>query len=347
MIKATIIFGGDATRYYNETGQLPSSEWLMDNGGVVKNIEFSTKAEYDAYVQGVSDAHLWDDYHVIPKANSPDSLHVQSYHEQLTTISNHLIRNISQAKEHPEGWLPHVVYVEEEGDYPVYTMYKLEEVRPDGTCTLFNPETNERDPQRHLYEINIDWLVTLWNYYKELCIEQHLHPVMDEELVQPNLPPFRDADFVRLTDDAIAEIRRIFGDTPADYRRNMLLQVKYMRQNSADSSWHIGVQDIYEDDVQEFDSTFLRSATADDISSLSSKERFYAFIWNCWHLKRNVSDAELLDAWRNGPSRSAIDETDETEYEVERLTLDELAERINDEHFNDTEDYIRFIQMND
>lgn len=69
MIKATIIFGGDATRYYNDTGQLPSSEWLMDNGGVVKNIEFSTKAEYDAYVQGVSDAHLWDDYRILPKAD--------------------------------------------------------------------------------------------------------------------------------------------------------------------------------------------------------------------------------------------------------------------------------------
>ena len=32
MIKATIIFGGDAIRYYNETGQIPSAEWLMDNG---------------------------------------------------------------------------------------------------------------------------------------------------------------------------------------------------------------------------------------------------------------------------------------------------------------------------
>ena len=197
MITATLILGGDAVRQYNTTGQIPSAEWLMDNGGVVKNIEFSSKAEYDAYVQGVSDAHLWDDYHVIPKANTPDSLHVQSYHEQ----------------------------------------------------------------------------------------------------VRPNLPPFRDGDFVRLTDDAIAEIRRIFGDTPADYRRNMLLQVKYMRQNSEDSSWHIGVQDIHEDDVQEFAGNFLRSATADDIRSLSSIEPFYAFIWNCWHLKRNVSDAELLEAW--------------------------------------------------
>lgn len=67
MITATLILGGDAVRQYNATGQLPSAEWLMDNGGVVKDIEFPTKAEYDAYIQGVSDAHLWDDYHVIPK----------------------------------------------------------------------------------------------------------------------------------------------------------------------------------------------------------------------------------------------------------------------------------------
>lgn len=67
MTKATIIFGGDAIRYYNETGQIPSAEWLMDNGGAVQDIEFSTIAEYNAYVQGVSDAHLWDDYHILPK----------------------------------------------------------------------------------------------------------------------------------------------------------------------------------------------------------------------------------------------------------------------------------------
>lgn len=70
MTKATIIFGGDAIRYYNETGQIPSAEWLMDNGGVVQNIEFFTKAEYNAYVQGVSDAHLWGDYHILPKTDT-------------------------------------------------------------------------------------------------------------------------------------------------------------------------------------------------------------------------------------------------------------------------------------
>ena len=67
MITATLILGGDAVRQYNTTGQIPSPEWLMDNGGVVKDIEFPTKAEYAAYIQGVSDAHLWVDYRVIPK----------------------------------------------------------------------------------------------------------------------------------------------------------------------------------------------------------------------------------------------------------------------------------------
>lgn len=226
-------------------------------------------------------------------------------------------------------------------------MYKLEEVRPDGTCTLFNPKTDERDTQRHLYEINIDWLVTLWNRYKELCVEQHLHSVMDEKQPESALPPFRNGDFVRLTDDTIAEVRRIFGNAPADYRRNMLLQVKYVRQDSTDGLWHIGVQDIREDDVQEFAGNFFCPATAEDIQLLSGKEQFYAFVWNCCHLDRNVSDKALIEAWQNGPSRSVIDDEDTTEYEVERLTLDELAERINDECFNDNENYIRFIPMND
>lgn len=65
MIKATIILGEDAVNHYNETGTLPTDEWLMDNGGVVDEKEFQTKAEYDAYVQALSDASGWGDYQVI------------------------------------------------------------------------------------------------------------------------------------------------------------------------------------------------------------------------------------------------------------------------------------------
>ena len=45
------------------------------------------------------------------------------------------------------------------------------------------------------------------------------------------------------------------------------------------------------------------------------------------------------------PLRSTEDPEDETLYEVECLTLDELAERINDDCFAYTEDYVRFIDM--
>ena len=45
------------------------------------------------------------------------------------------------------------------------------------------------------------------------------------------------------------------------------------------------------------------------------------------------------------PARSLDDPEDETFYDVECLTPDELAGRINDESFAHTEDYVRFINV--
>ena len=65
MIKITTIFGEDAVRKYEENNELPSEEWLADNGGVVDEKEFETEAEYNAYIAGVNDADGWSDYHII------------------------------------------------------------------------------------------------------------------------------------------------------------------------------------------------------------------------------------------------------------------------------------------
>lgn len=43
MIKATIILGQDAVMRYRETGKLPSEQWLMDNGGVVDEKNFTPR----------------------------------------------------------------------------------------------------------------------------------------------------------------------------------------------------------------------------------------------------------------------------------------------------------------
>lgn len=309
MITATLILGGDAVRQYNTTGQIPSLEWLMDNGGVVKDIEFPTKAEYAAYIQGVSDAHLWVDYRVIPKTAEESQpaktidIRLLTPQEQQKNLSQDIIDSLCRTTERPDGWLPHIVFVEEEGDYPVYTMYKLEEIRQDGSCVLFNPQNGERFYDRHLYEINIDWLITVWNWYVDLSIEQKIWKDRAVKVLLQN----SDADEMRI---------REFVD---EHWQNLLLD---------------------KDNIK----AFKEWLSAEKEPTTSGQ---YAFVWNCCHLDRNVSDKALIEAWQNGPSRSVIDEEDKAEYEVERLTLDELAERINDECFNDNENYIRFIPMND
>ena len=79
---------------------------------------------------------------------------------------------------------------------------------------------------------------------------------------------FRTGDFVRLTDEAVDSIRRDLGDGPADYRKEMLLEVIYLRQDGEHLT--VGVRDIHEDDVQEFKAVFLRPLTARDLLEIST-----------------------------------------------------------------------------
>ena len=60
-----MIFGEDAVKKYDESGELPSEEWLMDNGGVVDEKEFKTLEEYNAYIAGLNDGDGWNAYQII------------------------------------------------------------------------------------------------------------------------------------------------------------------------------------------------------------------------------------------------------------------------------------------
>nr|DAI00619.1 MAG TPA: DNA-directed RNA polymerase [Caudoviricetes sp.] len=59
MIKATTIFGEDVVKRYEETGKVPSTKWVNANGGVVDEVEFKTRAEYNAYVRALNDVDGW------------------------------------------------------------------------------------------------------------------------------------------------------------------------------------------------------------------------------------------------------------------------------------------------
>ena len=67
-----MIFGEGAVRKYDESKELPSQEWLQDNGGVADENAFRTEAEYNAYVAGVNDADGWTDYRIIRHKDKPE-----------------------------------------------------------------------------------------------------------------------------------------------------------------------------------------------------------------------------------------------------------------------------------
>jgi hypothetical protein len=168
-----------------------------------------------------------------------------SLQKRLNELHEEIIAALCGIREFSDGMLPHCVYVEEETEKSlscgnsVYTAYSLTKIFPDGSCMLENPETGKEE-KRSLREISIEWLITVWDYYRGLSGFREMKPL---------------------------------------------------------------------------------------------KTQLYAFLYPLKHFERNVSDDEILSGWVDGF--------------VEKLTPDELATRINDECFDDTNLWIRFIEVDD
>lgn len=173
MIEAIVILGKEAVKYYETTGTIPAGQDITGSGGLVLKKQFSTKETYEAYVEALEESDGQVDWRMLPPKEVPEP----DFRQRLDTLYRQLSDALGRIKDRPAGWLPHTVYVEEEGEdehncgMPVYTRYRLEEIHAD-TCTLVNPLTGECFQDRRLYEINIDWLQTVWNRYGELKCEQ-------------------------------------------------------------------------------------------------------------------------------------------------------------------------------
>ena len=146
-----------------------------------------------------------------------------SLQAKLDRLHREIVSALCEIQEFPDGLLPHAVYVEEETEQSlecgntVYSVYNLMKIFPDGTCLLENPCTGE-EGIRQLNEINIDWLLTVWNHYlylsnrrkpDENCMIKLLQLM---ELVATNLITTR-----YITDFTIHDvnfIRRTNAETP-------------------------------------------------------------------------------------------------------------------------------------
>jgi hypothetical protein len=96
-----------------------------------------------------------------------------NFGKRLNDLQSEIINALCAVEEFPAGLLPHTVYVEEEGENSqaignsVYNIYSLIRMFPDGSCMLENPETGTEE-KRDLREINIEWLITVWDYCCDL-----------------------------------------------------------------------------------------------------------------------------------------------------------------------------------
>lgn len=210
--------------------------------------------------------------------------------EKQKELEQEIIANLRAIPKMPEGLLPHTVYVEEEGEddehhgIPVYTAYKLEEIRPDGSCMLYNPDSRERFPCRHLYEINIDWLVTVWERYLELCVGQKLWK-----------------------QNAVAFLKESTDKTDTEISAFV------------DSGW---------DRCSAYTDNLKRFLGKDEVKEV------WVFSFPMDDFGRDAPDKEIIFDYENNPHT-----------EVEKMTLLEFTARINDEMFNDQDNWVRAIEL--
>ncbi|MFR9542460.1 MAG: hypothetical protein SNH27_10445, partial [Rikenellaceae bacterium] len=97
-------------------------------------------------------------------------MNYQIKHQELR---QEIISKLLSIKDRPEGWLPHVVYVQDEDcdsadpEAKLYTLYKLLDFQDSGECQLLDIETNKTEAGA-LCEIETEGLITILNWYGEL-----------------------------------------------------------------------------------------------------------------------------------------------------------------------------------
>lgn len=100
MITVTAIFGEDAVKEFETTGQIPSDKWLMDNGGVVDERTFRTQEEYKAYMEGVNDTAEWSGSYFFKPEITPDSnTPAPSFAKRISALRNEIRASIVSALE--------------------------------------------------------------------------------------------------------------------------------------------------------------------------------------------------------------------------------------------------------
>lgn len=96
----------------------------------------------------------------------------KSFQDQQNGLQKRVIAGLCNIREYPNDLLPHKVFVEEEDENgcPVFNPYLLMSInQSDATCMLRKPTSSEQ-AEYNLSAIEVDWLITVWNYCRDLMV---------------------------------------------------------------------------------------------------------------------------------------------------------------------------------
>lgn len=94
---------------------------------------------------------------------------------RLRQLRQDIALELSLTTNRPEGWLPRMVFVEEDEYEAGFTMYEVLRIHQNGTCDVRPTEGLYIEEKNiPLTEINIDWLNLLLDIYACECNEQGL-----------------------------------------------------------------------------------------------------------------------------------------------------------------------------
>lgn len=99
---------------------------------------------------------------------------MKTFKEQQDDLVKEVVKNLCQIKDTSQ-LLPHVVYIEEENETgePEYNKYTLLEIRNDGGCSVLDCNGIRIDQMYSLSDINVDWLITIWDRHIDLLTENN------------------------------------------------------------------------------------------------------------------------------------------------------------------------------
>lgn len=106
---------------------------------------------------------------------------MQTLKKQHDDLTKSVVENLCLIRD-TSRILPHTVFIEEEYEgEPEYVKYQLLSIHEDGGCSILDCNGIRIDDQYTLYQINIDWLLTIWERHNELLVVNGLATVDDED----------------------------------------------------------------------------------------------------------------------------------------------------------------------